>query len=244
MGDAKGSLNSSASHMTSLRDLLRPYQLAPGDKLVRLGRELDGGYLVPRSVLRCAEHLYSFGVGDEWSFERAFVEGDWVGGKALMYDHTVDVQDTGHRDLIFYKEKCTPQLLRQLPGTYLYNSLMKFDIEGDEYDCVDPFNWCALPSALVVEFHWLDDSWDDFLTVLAALFLHKFRIVHLHGNNHSHIVAVDHGLKIPNALEITFLNTTFLPIGTPMFDTLKLPLPGLDFPNNPDAADYELDFSK
>ena len=42
--------------------------------LVRLGRKGDGGYLIPRQVLEEANGCLSFGLGIDWSFEKAFFE--------------------------------------------------------------------------------------------------------------------------------------------------------------------------
>lgn len=41
--------------------------------LVRLGRDHDGGYLVEKASIEKAEALVSFGVSDDWSFERSFL---------------------------------------------------------------------------------------------------------------------------------------------------------------------------
>ena len=41
--------------------------------LVRLGRDHDGGYLVEKASIEKAEALVSFGISDDWSFERSFL---------------------------------------------------------------------------------------------------------------------------------------------------------------------------
>lgn len=45
----------------------------PTDDLVRLGREMDGGYVVPSRVLTSVDMIVSLGIEDEWSFEEAFL---------------------------------------------------------------------------------------------------------------------------------------------------------------------------
>ena len=42
--------------------------------LVRIGRNADGGYLLPRQVLAEINGCLSFGLGAEWSFEQALLE--------------------------------------------------------------------------------------------------------------------------------------------------------------------------
>lgn len=42
--------------------------------LVRLGRRYDGGYIVRESDINCTRLLLSFGINDDWSFEKEFIE--------------------------------------------------------------------------------------------------------------------------------------------------------------------------
>jgi len=52
-----------------------PQELNPQmSDLVRLGRNADGGYLLPRPVLAEINGCLSFGLGAEWSFEQALLE--------------------------------------------------------------------------------------------------------------------------------------------------------------------------
>lgn len=50
---------------------LRPVDL---DDLVRVGGAHDGGYVISARCLRATTLLVSFGISDDWSFERAFLE--------------------------------------------------------------------------------------------------------------------------------------------------------------------------
>lgn len=56
--------------------------------LVRLGRRHDGGYLVSKSDVGAADILLSFGVNDDWSFEKAFREISGCGIAA--YDASIN----------------------------------------------------------------------------------------------------------------------------------------------------------
>ena len=56
--------------------------------LIRIGRDNDGGYLIPKQSLSQTKLLYSFGLSDDWSFEEDFYNK--TGAKIICYDPTVD----------------------------------------------------------------------------------------------------------------------------------------------------------
>ena len=116
--------------------------------------------------------------------------------------------------------------------------MAKIDIEGSEYRIL-PYiiDQAEKFSALLIEFHDVDICADLFNQYIGQL-SRKFYIVHLHGNN-SRALSFDHTL--PNCLEISFLNKELVP-GVPELFHGKLPREGLDSPNNPHKADYEISF--
>jgi hypothetical protein len=63
---------------------LQPYQVGP---MERLGSRNDGGYVIPKWLPKRMT-LISFGVGDNWSFERSCLKKKII-TNAVMYDHTV-----------------------------------------------------------------------------------------------------------------------------------------------------------
>jgi hypothetical protein len=76
--------------------LLRPYDIAGAEK-IRLGREMDGGYVM------LAGHslpsvLYSFGIGDEISFEYDLA---LRGCHSHLFDHTINGLPYQHPNLHF-----------------------------------------------------------------------------------------------------------------------------------------------
>ena len=50
-------------------DLIFPYQVGP---MERIGRNGDGGYVLPSSILPQTKTVISLGIGDDWSFETEF----------------------------------------------------------------------------------------------------------------------------------------------------------------------------
>ena len=58
--------------------------------LIRIGNKSDGGYVIDKACLKRANNLISFGVGDDWSFEKQCLK---INNKIniKIYDHTVDI---------------------------------------------------------------------------------------------------------------------------------------------------------
>lgn len=67
--------------------LLRPRDV-PGMQMARLGRDRDGGYVVPLRAMAQAGACLSFGVGDDTSFEEQLVAA-FPGVRVILFDHTV-----------------------------------------------------------------------------------------------------------------------------------------------------------
>jgi len=65
-----------------------PLFLEECDDLTRVGRDFDGGYVICLSTLMDTKFLLSFGVSDDWSFERDFIR-DAGGIPAHAYDQSI-----------------------------------------------------------------------------------------------------------------------------------------------------------
>jgi len=52
-------------------NFLRPYEIKD---LIRIGRNEDGGYIVPKEILNKSNFLLSFGMGSHWNFEEDFLK--------------------------------------------------------------------------------------------------------------------------------------------------------------------------
>ena len=66
-------------------NFLRPIK---NENLVRLGRNADGGYVVDKNVVENTNHLVTFGLGPDWSFELDYMKKN-KDYKIYIYDHTV-----------------------------------------------------------------------------------------------------------------------------------------------------------
>ena len=72
--------------LDSKYDFLKPFIV---EKLVRLGRKFDGGYLVCDTALKEIDSLVTFGVGDDISFEMDLEKRNSL-KNIQMYDYTVN----------------------------------------------------------------------------------------------------------------------------------------------------------
>ena len=57
--------------------------------LIRLGQDNDGGYLLEKESAQKTKHLVSFGLADDWSFEKEFKKFN-PDATIVCYDHTVN----------------------------------------------------------------------------------------------------------------------------------------------------------
>src|SRR5260370_31957187 len=72
-------------HIPDSLDFLAPVLV---DDPVRVGRNYDGGSVVPMSAVKEAECLMSFGIGDDWSFDAHFLRLN-PNASLYAYDHTI-----------------------------------------------------------------------------------------------------------------------------------------------------------
>jgi len=241
---AASTLPVAQSDILSLLDLLRP-QTYEGGK-IRIGGAHDGGYVVPDAALDC-DAVLSIGIGSDVSFDLALAER---GLPVFQYDHTVAASPVAHERFHFARLGWGPAtrdpfvslegMILQLEDAGSVRPLLKFDIEGGEYDvleAIDP-NALAFFRVIVCELHNLSGLTDlTFHTrvrhCLNVLTQHHAP-VHLHANNYG-VMALVGGVPIPDVLEVSLLRRDLGVQPYPASDAI----PGLlDRPNHPHRPDY------
>jgi len=227
--------------------LLRPWAMSASEK-VRIGGRFDGGYVLPSISLNC-DAVVSIGVGLDVSFDLHFGN---LGAQVLQFDHTVEHSPISHQNLTFHKlgwgvgndetHLSFAGICARLLPFGARHPLLKFDIEGAEYDVFPTVDEKDLAQFEVItceihDLHRLEDAafFRKVRCVLEKLTSHHVA-VHLHANNYAGIAAV-HGVPIPQVLEITFLRRDL-----DSFPHLSLePIPGpLDGPNHPFRPDIRM----
>lgn len=206
----------SVADVLDLIKKLRPVDC--GCELIRVGGDADGGYLIPDD-LEGVHYCFSPGVGSQATFE---IDVASRGIRSFLADYSVDCAPVQGDSFIFDKKNLGSAdtensftldswMNKYLP--YTENSLLlQMDIEGFEYEVI-----CSTPPEvlnrfriMVIEFHYLDRFFDDF--VRTAVFrpcfeklLARFHIAHIHPNNCCGSVR-SNGLEIPKIMEFTFYN--------------------------------------
>jgi hypothetical protein len=114
------------------------------------------------------------------------------------------------------------------------NTLLKIDIDGDEYKIIDKikdYNFLGL----IIEFEHFNKN---FKKVERFIRDNKnLELIHIHGNNFSAIVN-----NIPDSLELSFINKKLINIKKT--NKMEYPIKKLDFPNDIMKKDIELFFKK
>jgi hypothetical protein len=121
------------------------------------------------------------------------------------------------------------------------NIFLKIDIEGSEYQWLTFIDSKLLKNIkqMVIEFHHINSDiinlYEEKMECIKKLNT-THHIIHAHGNNYEKTVN-----KIPDTIELTFINKEFFE-EPPRLNTTPLPIPNIDFPNNPNLPDIDLNF--
>lgn len=233
--------DSTAAEVEEIMDLLRPHSIDRQAK-VRIGAMHDGGYVVPEIVYQ-SNLLISIGVGDEVSFDLDLANR---GTQVFQFDHTIAKPPATHHNMHFVhkgwgtRETGSGNLLslRQIAAsadwTTAVHPVLKFDIEGAEWDCLlaTECNDFERFEIIVGEFHNLEaiarsDGYKLVRGALSKLF-ERHKLIHLHANNNASVYSI-HGMQVPSVVELTFFRQD-CGVLTEYSDE---PIPGrLDRPNN------------
>ena len=228
----------------SLLALIRPLTMATGTK-IRVGNAYDGGYVLPDRALAC-DAVLSIGVGHDVSFDLAFADG---GAIVVQFDHTVDALPAVHANFRFHKLGwgaetkgdllSFPDIRSAFGAVLARRPMLKFDVEGAEYDAL-----AAMTSDDLADFEVITCELHDFARLGERDIFERIKAtlenltcrhapVHLHANNYRGLALIA-GVPVPEVLELTLLRRDLDQFPEVSDD----PMPGpLDRPNNPFVPD-------
>ena len=197
--------------------LLKIRPLETNHRLIRVGSDYDGGYLLPDDLDE-VKYCFSPGVSDNISFETQLTKDYKI--NCFLCDYSVlapphDVE--GHTFIKkFLGIKMDSQNVTLLNWINTYapkekNMILQMDIEGSEYDVLLDVQNNVLDKfrIIIIEFH----HFSQILTPLGFKMLNlefdkllkSHSIVHIHPNNVGNYTKFK-DLEIPEILEFTFLN--------------------------------------
>lgn len=224
-------------------DVLRVYQF---DKKIRYGANSDGGYVL--GELDGDYDCYiSCGISNEESFSRDFINNYNMNEyNSFGFDGTVQNYPYQYTKKISFIQKNinsinddTNSNLDSLINKY-NNIFLKMDIEGGEYPWLLATDEAQLNKfkQIVIEFHGItNNGWGckhaDKVKCLQKLSQTHY-IIHAHGNNCGSVLR-----KIPDVIELTYVNKNYFD-SPPEFNTTPLPIANVDFPNNINSNDIDL----
>ena len=199
--------------LKKLINSIRVYNL--GYKLLRIGPNGDGGYLLP-DMLDKITNCFSPGVGNIHGFEEDLSKR---GIKIYMADKTVERPNLSKENYEFLKKNIGTYeddetiTLDAWINNYKVQSdiLLQMDIEGSEYEAINSISESNLQKIqiMVIEFHHFEQVLTKMghLVINSALqkILKYFDVAHIHPNNCCGSYKIRE-MVIPSTLEITFLN--------------------------------------
>lgn len=229
---------------------------------VRIGNRFDGGYVVPLQALTKSNGLYSYGVGNDISFEKEYV--DLMERDAYCFDHTIEnftVEPSYQSRLQYLKEgisgvktdTCNNFLEHYKERQTQGKVLLKADVEGAEYEFLlntDIAELSKITTGLVIEFHYLPDPKhrEEFFECIGRLNQY-FLLCHVHGNNYAGNFTYSEKIpnsnyfrqwSIPQVIELSFINKELVPYIKR--DTRIYPCSFLDRGNDLSKPDCDLSF--
>lgn len=197
-----------------MKNIFRPYEIK--EKLIRLGNKLqDGGYSLCNTIIENTDVLYTYGAGNDVSFEEDFFK--ITNKKIHIYDMTVEKPKNLNDDIIFHKEGLsgfksnnTNNFLNHLKINKDENKniLLKIDVEYNEYEWMENTNLNEIQKntiAIIIEFHRLKEK--RFELNLNKL-KEYYNIIWIHQNNCGGYFKYNNNM-LPNCIEITLIRKDF-----------------------------------
>jgi hypothetical protein len=146
-----------------LANVLVPY--SANYTLIRVGPDKDGGYVLPEVFCTTATELYSFGIGNDVSFEMDFATR-FPTAKQFLFDHTIEGLPEKHPNFKFIQSglgtdftETTNTIAGHVASQWhepkTHNRILKIDIEWNEWDTLaaTPVEVLRMFDVILCEFH-------------------------------------------------------------------------------------------
>lgn len=211
--------------------LLKVYQVYNRKGLVnlrRMGKDYDGGYVVPEWALEQADVILGYGINDDSSFEESVSQ--LYNKRSYGFDGTVDynkmthplfqflpiciISDAERQDLVGKPTKAS-SFKDHLEMLHIQDKklFVKMDIEKYEYETMpDILKYSPQITGITFEIHF-DYKLDYIPKALDLLkrFEKDFVLVHVHGHNRTSFFTVPNAKGyVPTLLELSYINKNLI----------------------------------
>ena len=219
-------INSIFQDLTEIVSLLKIYRVYDKEGLIplrRLGKNNDGGYVVPEKALKEADVIMGYGISDDSSFEES--ASQLYGKRYYGFDGSVNLDTVSHPLFHFspvyiigsHQMKTFPGVptkyssfdehlkIFHLEGKKLF---VKMDIESNEYACMpDVLRYSPQVTGITFELHFLANEQIAQALDLLKQFQKDYLLVHLHGHNlHGRFKTSNARGEVPRLLELSYIN--------------------------------------
>ena len=201
--------------VTLMQNWLSP--VAIEGEIVRIGSQLDGGYVIPKSIIENARGAVSIGVGQNIDAERELVG---MGLPTHAWDHTVARLPKNSNGITFhqvgirghqYTENCLSfaEILDISFPNGDGNLIVMMDVEGSEWDSLldIPAEAMERVDVLTIEMHRIGNLLNDesnFVTVFETIRKSHFPIS-VSANNFGAHWKLSQEIEFPDVIEVTFV---------------------------------------
>jgi len=212
--------------LTDIASLLKRYQVYDKNGLIplrRLGKNNDGGYVVPEKALEEADVIMGYGISDDSSFEESASE--IYKKRSYGFDGSVALDTVSHPLFDFSPIYIiSSEQMKQFNGVPTkYSSFdqhlkifhledkkifVKMDIESNEYQTMpDILRHTPQITGITFELHILNNEQVSQANYLLKQFQKDYLLVHVHGHNLLPRFQVPNAKgSIPTHLELSYIN--------------------------------------
>lgn len=136
-----------------------------------------------------------------------------------------------------FNEINVTEIFQEFVESENHKIFLKIDIEGSEYEIIEEImTYHKQIRIIVIEFHDIIRKVEEFEKILILL-KSKYSLIHTHINNNGEFSSD----MIPEICEFTFISNIDF---QGLLKVDKIPLVGLDYPNNKHLIDFQIDFTE
>lgn len=184
-------------------------------KMIRVGRDNDGGYAMLNDFEKDECIAYSFGIAEDVSWDKQMAE---MGYEVFMYDHTINRLSEDHKGFHFFKKGIADsenhsdeveelsELMKKNGHELKHHMILKMDVEGCEYGFLRMVESSVLDQfdQIVMELHGLTTKREGVIEALEKLTT-THQIIHVHANNYGSVLWAGN-VPYPETYEVTLAN--------------------------------------